>query len=62
MEEIILYLRQDETSPEEVICDLFAKLSGVKLIKVSSGGKSISTEYFGEMPFLFYGHRFVPRW
>jgi len=62
MEEIILYLRLNETSPEEFICDLFAKLSGIKVTKIRSKGKSISTEYFGEMPYLFYGHRFVPRW
>ena len=62
MEEIILYTRLDEVSPEEMICDLFAKLSGVKIIKVRSKERSISAEFFGEMPFLFYGHRFVPRW
>lgn len=62
MVEIILYVKAGETTPEEYINDIFSKSAKVPLTKVTCSNSDQASEHFGELPFLFYGDKFVPRW
>lgn len=62
MVEIIIYVKSGERSPEEYINDIFAKLTKITVAKVACSNQDQASLHFGELPFLFYGSQFVPRW
>ncbi len=61
MAEIIFFQSLEATTPEEHINDLFAKLTNVPVTKVRCSNQDQASVHFGELPFLFYGDKFVPR-
>jgi hypothetical protein len=62
MDEIIFYVRIGDISPEEHINDIFAKLTGIRVTKIRCKNQDQASAHFGELPYLFYGSKFVPRW